>query len=772
MFGMPKLGRTLLLAASIAVGTSSAIGGSLPNWTVVRDNTGQSVRLVVDQPIPVRSAEPVLIIDDKEVPATVSLDRRTLTAPLDPEFKGTIKHVEQGWRGEAQLRAARAIQSAQPVRKKRDLEAISPRLPPPRFAASGASMPNPLSPGPYAVTRADYDFGDEVVPIMSGPIRVERTAAVYLPANAPGKLPVVVFQHGMHGWCSFRGIRPWPCPAGSQKIQSYRGYDMAANALASQGYAVVSISENGINAYDDSGELARNYGSGYEARAWLILEHLYFLSQANAGTVPQLAALTGRLDLDRVGLMGHSRGGEAVTRAVQMNASRKSPFGIRALLPLAPTTFDKRTTIPDLPTATILPYCDGDLQQLPGQAYQDDSRYAFPDSVLRSSILLMGGNHNFFNEMWSPPNLGGSDDATASNAYPNDPICGAEAPGRLDALTQRKWGSAYIAAFFRMTLGGEVSFLPLFDGSGVRLPDLANVEARIAAVSPGNSRRDIARFTEALPAGVNGLSNPGVTVSLCGTHNIRQCSIPPNYRTPSQQSFDSTVARVTWTVPDAYLTIPLASNDSDTSAFRWLSFRTTPALMQSQFQDLRVILTDRAGRRSNPMRLADYSDALAPVLPFVMPTLWLQTVRLPLSDFAGVDLRNLSAVQFQASSADFYLSDVAFANSSVGTAKITSLPSISALGVNATSGNLLYLTLSSSSSLPVTVHLPDKFAPNSVTIRAGGLCLAVPASFLPSSSPWIRIGYTRNAYPAVGMGTFGPDLGQGAELARYCNSIR
>lgn len=770
MSRLSKLCWTLFIAASIAAGFSYATEGESTKWTVFRDDSGQSVQLVVDQPIAVRSAEPVLIIDGKEVLATISPDRRVLTARLGPGFSGTIKRVEQGWRGETQLRAARAARAAEsvaPARNKRDLKGVFLRQSR-TFEKSGTLVPSSMGSGVYQVTRADYDYGDEVVQVMGGRTRVERAAAVYVP-NAPGKLPLVVFLHGMHKWCStdpLPGARPWPCPPGAKQIKSYLGYDMAAKALAGQGYVVVSISANGINAYDSTREFVENYGSGYEARAWLILDHLDFLSRANAGKVPQLASLTGRLDLNRVGLMGHSRGGEAVARAVHMNASRKNPYGIRAVLPLAPTATEGRTAIPDVPMATILPYCDGDVNTLEGQSYEDDSRYAYPDNVLRSSILLMGGNHNFFNEVWSNPSDGGSDDAVVMGPYAGDPVCGVGKPGRLDALTQRRWGSAYIAAFFRMTLGGETSFLPLFDGSGARLPGMDKVEARVAATAPSSVRKDIARFTEVRPIGVS----PGVSVSLCGG-NYGQCAIPLNYyRAPNLLAFDNAMAHVKWTTPITPLTIPLASNAADSSAFQWLSFRAMPGLMQTQSQDLQVTLIDSAGGRSKSIRVADYSDALAPVLQSLRPTFWLQTVKLPLSDFTGVDLKNLRAVVFQSFSADLYLSDLAFVSSIVGTGKVASLSNIKAIGVSGQPGNLLYLTLSSPSPLPVLVELSKEFAPNMITIPAGRGCAAVPVSWRPGQNyPWIQIRHTRNAYPAIGMGTMGPDQGLDIQLAKYCS---
>ena len=110
-------------------------------------------------------------------------------------------------------------------------------------------------------------------------------------------------------------------------IPSYAGYDGLGRNLASHGMVVVSIGANGINANDgflDDG--------GASARAQLILEHLrrWRTWDADAGASPFGARFVGHIDLDRVGLMGHSRGGEGIAAAVQLNQRSSVRFGIRA----------------------------------------------------------------------------------------------------------------------------------------------------------------------------------------------------------------------------------------------------------------------------------------------------------------------------------------------------------------------------------------------------------------------------------------------------------
>ena len=108
-------------------------------------------------------------------------------------------------------------------------------------------------------------------------------------------------------------------------------------------------------------------------------------------------------------LVGHSRGGEGVDRAsIQIPLS--APYRIAGQVLVAPTDFGIQTA-PYVPTVTLLPYCDGDVSDLQGQKFTDVSRdLAAGDTSLKSSVLVMGANHNFFNTEWTPgiapPRLG------------------------------------------------------------------------------------------------------------------------------------------------------------------------------------------------------------------------------------------------------------------------------------------------------------------------------------------------------------------------------
>src|SRR5690242_21270545 len=90
--------------------------------------------------------------------------------------------------------------------------------------ATFAQAPDPGTPGPLAVTREEYDFGDTAFQPSNFPGPVELHASIHYPTNLPGgPYPVIVFLHGRHATC-FKGssqLLQWPCTTnGSQPIPS------------------------------------------------------------------------------------------------------------------------------------------------------------------------------------------------------------------------------------------------------------------------------------------------------------------------------------------------------------------------------------------------------------------------------------------------------------------------------------------------------------------------------------------------------------------------
>jgi predicted dienelactone hydrolase len=188
---------------------------------------------------------------------------------------------------------------------------VIPLYPPAR--ARKAAIPDLRLAGTYPVTRSSYDLGDTALTVPGFPGTIEVRGIVYAPAQAKGgNFPLVILVHGRHSTCAGPEgpTLYWPCPAGQKPIQSYRGYDYLASNLASHGFVVASISANGVNAADND---VTDFGA--DARSALIEKHLALWKQWNTtGGAPFGDAFTGAVNPAKLGLMGHSRGGEGVAR--------------------------------------------------------------------------------------------------------------------------------------------------------------------------------------------------------------------------------------------------------------------------------------------------------------------------------------------------------------------------------------------------------------------------------------------------------------------------
>ncbi|WP_203676275.1 hypothetical protein [Actinoplanes siamensis] len=371
--------------------------------------------------------------------------------------------------------------------------------PPP---ATPALPPNPVDPGvkgPYRTTSGEYTLPS--VQLKEYPAPVEMQAVVVAPVNAPGRRPLALFLHGRH-WTCYSGddlnsiTLDWPCAAGARAVPSHRGYLQAQELLASQGYVTVSISANGINAQDnDVPDL------GAQARSSLVRMHLAHWadwSGSGRGSAPAVVRSAPRADLSQVLLMGHSRGGEGVSRAALDSltpppAAQDDYHGavrwtIRGLLLIGPTAFGQNPH-PDVPSATILPGCDGDVADLQGQMYVDATRGLGSGRALHSALYVVGANHNYFNTEWTPGQAAGPavDDFFSDEP---DPLCTpGVAPARLTPAQEQTVGATYIAAAARLFVGGDDRARPLLDGSGVRAPSAG--PARVLSHAVGGNRSPV-----------------------------------------------------------------------------------------------------------------------------------------------------------------------------------------------------------------------------------------------------------------------------------------
>ncbi len=725
MHGLVAAGLATSAVAAVPLPASAETGSvrTGDGWTVTDLGGAYEVTVELDDPLPIKSDAPTIEADGHAVGlAAESADGTSLTTITTDRAVLTATSLEAGW---SSIESADVDSAA----KARGVAATTV----PDLSAQAELDDDPGSLGSYAWDEDIYDFGDQSIDLVSiGGIRGEVRGKVYLPRTG-GARPVVIFMHGRHTSCSQGTANParWPCGPNQVRIPSYQGYDDAARALASHGYAVVSISANAINANDN--QLSIDYGQ--LTRGQLTLDTLSLLKKANAGetvslrdnaadrdiTLDQALAetdddmldtaheasltagdLVGRLDFSSIGLMGHSRGGEGVASAAVLNAALDEPWAIKSVLPLAPVDFN-RFTIPDVTMMTLLPYCDGDVSNQQGQHMFDDSRYAFDDDVLRSAMWVMGANHNFFNTVWTPGvyPYAVSDDWSNGTRI-NDPVCGtsaavAETSIRLSPADQYDVGTALVAGFFRLTLGEEKQFLPVFDGTGAVAGTLVGKDIRTTAVQAPSSRQDIETFTET-SSNVRpyGAASFGICASLggravsqpfaaCAPSTLGSGQVP--HWAPMNWGGDvptSPMGKLSWTsAGEVRVTVPKAARDA--SAYDRLSLKVAADETMAAETDLAITLVDGAGAtvtkqvsELNPLalrRMPISTGAGAATLGKIV----LQQVNLPLAGL-GIDVSDLREVRLGAGAAttagSVLVSDLSLDAPSLGNPESRTRPSV------------------------------------------------------------------------------------------------
>lgn len=213
-----------------------------------------------------------------------------------------------------------------------------------------------------------------------------------------GPFPLAVFAHGNH----------------NPNENSTPGYLYLCRLLASHGVIAATIDVNFLNGF--------NFGEN-DGRAIVHLEHLrQFRTWNNTAAHP----LHGKVDLNRILIVGHSRGGEAVGHGSFFNrqpsvggvlldgSAGLGPyrFGITAALAIAPT--DRQFTPPTGPTVVPDSYViihgskDSDVFTFEGyHTYErahavDLANPTVSDGKFKAMLWVHKANHNQFNSVWAP----------------------------------------------------------------------------------------------------------------------------------------------------------------------------------------------------------------------------------------------------------------------------------------------------------------------------------------------------------------------------------
>jgi hypothetical protein len=162
---------------------------------------------------------------------------------------------------------------------------------------------------------------------------------------------------------------------------------------------------------------------------------------------------------------------------------------------------------------------------------------------------------------------------------------------------------------------------------------------------------------------------------LPGQNDSRQPHTTPSFLAPSARGLSQ--LRLGWNAPTASWRNELPAGSGDLRAFSTLQFRASVNFADARnpvgiAQDFTVTLEDGTGDFETAV-VSDFSRALfyPPGEVGPVPKVILNAVRIPLSAFAGLDLADIRAIQFdfdQESQGALLLSDVAFSNAAASVA--------------------------------------------------------------------------------------------------------
>ncbi|HVF18733.1 MAG TPA: hypothetical protein VNA14_00630 [Mycobacteriales bacterium] len=519
-------------------------------------------------------------------------------------------------------------------------------------ASSGVSA-DPTKPGRLKHTHIEYDAGPAVLmtqPTNGAPQPVELHGDIHLPTGR-GPYPVLLLMHGRHGTCSYGPVEHLghPCPATpvTTPVASFAGYRYLAGNLASHGYLVISVDANGINTYDTA-----DRDSGALARAELVSRSLDLLAQWNdePGPGDVGSRLVGQVDLRRVGVMGHSRGGEGVTRWLAYNRSRTdgARYPVSAVFSLAPTDFGDHVITDATPYAVLLPRCDGDVADLQGGDVFERSQYVAGGPL--HQITIEGANHNWFNSVWVGDDYGAR----------SDEACGSEMDTniRLTARQQERVGLAWMAAFFRRYVGGERRFDPMLTGRGSRAAECSpRMKAACGDLSdvsyqppPGRRTPLVVPAVESADASLDqagGLLSAGreLTLAACDRWQAIAC---PAQRTNGASRANGPQLTLTWesstwlllTAQRAWRGDPLG----DFVVRLGVNASGEPHHLGTERLRLRVQLTDTRGR-TQVVAVTPVMGQPEPPPGSTVRNLLLNDVRVPLRRFSGIDVTSLRSAR-------------------------------------------------------------------------------------------------------------------------------
>ncbi len=353
-----------------------------------------------------------------------------------------------------------------------------------RAAQPTTGLGHPAEPGPYSVLELTYgsstdkqrsEYGQDVditthsvdvSPMVGKPMApvlwlrntywgfgldaVPLNARVWYP-EGDGRFPLVLVVHGNHMMDDF----------------SDPGYDYLGELLASRGYIVASVDQNFLNAGGFIEGILGGLRNENDARAYLLLRHLSLWHSWNE---TEGHPFEGMVDTENIGLIGHSRGGEAAAIAAAFNHLPFHPgnadiafafgYNIQSIIAIAPSDGQfqprrQRTELMDINYLVLQGSADSDVRSFQGARQYDRVSLTEGSDLFKAAVYIHGANHGQFNTRW-----GRIDQSFARLFLDRSNIM----PADVQELTAK----AFISSFLEDTLRGHREYRQLFTDPLVR----------------------------------------------------------------------------------------------------------------------------------------------------------------------------------------------------------------------------------------------------------------------------------------------------------------
>ena len=336
------------------------------------------------------------------------------------------------------------------------------------------NMPDPSLPGDYEVQYLTYgsgkdkkrpEFGEDV-DIKTEPVdasdfvkgskgvmmklrnwfwgfdfeKFPRNGRVWYPSGQ-GPFPLVLCVHGNHNMADY----------------SDPGYAYLGEHLASRGFIFVSVDENFFN-----GHIFGPLKTENDGRGWMLLQHLKLWRDWSQDKEHRFYPL---VDMNNIGLIGHSRGGEAAAIAGSFNRLSHYPddakiefdfdFNIKAIIAIAPSDGQYRpagqpTPLENVNYLTVQGAHDADVSSFAGARQYNRVEFSDENYWFKAYLYSYRSNHGQFNTVWGDNDWG----------MPGGLILNRKA--LLEGKEQRKIALVYFTAFLEANLMDQKGYIPMF----------------------------------------------------------------------------------------------------------------------------------------------------------------------------------------------------------------------------------------------------------------------------------------------------------------------